>query len=370
MKALNIILAIIVVGVIAFTVWPDPPKEAGNVSYDGASITVSGTGNTLESIALALAQAGEGDVLSYDPEARRAICYANLIVKGELQIGDLDGPPTTFEFHTQVCGDKKLMVSREGKLSIYNTEVATRDRIVTDGICPTGYSTFIDGMIVARDAQFRFMSGSFSKFLQNNATADIGRCIFEGGDTASFTTYNLDGKNVRISDCKLRGDGNYGLVAEGDSENPVVLRNCQLTGRVAAVHNNGDADIVLLDCTFPRGMLEFAQSTGTVRVKHTIRFNVLDASGNPVQGVRVTAASMPGLPIDEADGTGTGRGYSLELTEYVARRGAPVRKDGVNNATPHRIVVYSAAGEVIARREGLDVAEIARMGMPVVITLE
>jgi len=368
-KYLNIALAVVAAVIVAAVVWPrgQGAVKQGAV-YDGASITVYGEGNTLDTIA---AQVSKPEVFSYDAAKRKAMCDANLIVKGTLQISEPGAAKSTVEFSTRVCGDKKLMVTAEGELRAYNTEFSTVDRTRTAGFCPRGYAVYCDGRLVAHDCSFLFVTGSLSEFLRDKATADVQRCYFEGGDRCSFTTYGLDGRDANIADCRIIGAGSYGLSVIGRSENPVVLRRCEIAGPVAAVLNEGDTDLVLVDCLFARDKLVFSQFSGTVRVKHTIRFQVVDAVGKPVEGVRVTAASAKGAPVSEADGAKTGPDgtCSLELTEYVASKRAPVRRDDTNAATPHDLVVYSASGDVIARQDGLDVAGAARARKAVVIQL-
>lgn len=371
MKQISFIVAAVVVVFMSVWLWPKPPaKPSEGLTFNRANIVIHGKGYTPARVA---EEVDDPTIFDYDPNEHKVFCNANLIVKGELLIGDSSGPRTVFEFNTTVCGDRMLNVRSSGRVVIKNTEMATVDRQLRNGICPRGYAVVCGGEMVAHDSDFLFVTGSVSRFLRDDATAEILRCKFEGGDTASFTTLDLDGEGVEIADCMFdfRGVSNNGLAVSGKSEHPIVLKRCVLSGRVNALLNQGYTDVVLLDCSFPRKKLKFSQATGTARVKHTVRFRVTGSAGEPVEGVFVSARSIDAAPVQEADGAKTGPDgeCSIALTSYVASKAFPVRTDGDNNATPHIIIVRSADGEELARVDNIDAADAGRKDEPVAVRI-
>ena len=345
MKKLAIVLAILApLGVILALTLPGGLGQRAGAYYSRGAITVSGDA-TLLSVAQ---QIGDKRVFSYDPVERRAVCNANLTVRGTLRIG---GPKRedreVLEFATQVCGDRDLQVAPGGKLILDHAELATVDRFVKGGVCQKGYALHVKGSWVCRDSEVLYVSGASSDFLMGRSTADIRDSLFSGGDSYSFSFRQVDGKGIRLVDSTFECKGRYGVIVLGRQERgePLVLDRCVFSDdiQIADVHVLGrHAEVILLDCDFNRDRITFApaQQGGEVHVKWRLLVQVQD-EGTPVAGKEVRAESVEACGRREVvTATTDERGQCwLTLTEFVATAGAPRFRQGTNDSTPHRILL-------------------------------
>ena len=91
-------------------------------------------------------------------------------------------------------------------------------------------------------------------------------------------------------------------------------------------------------------------------VRWTVRVEVVArGSRQPLAGIEVVAVSTGEGQAETVRARTDERGAcSLVLTEYVATPEVPVRQDGRNAATPHRIAARAADGSVLAEAASYD----------------
>ncbi len=356
-KKLNlVVLLVAVAGVVGLAVVMSRGEVRGGkgrrrwVRIQGKVIELHGEPYTLAELADEIA---DPDILSYDPERREALARASIVVHGALHIGDRDDrrKGETLVLDTVVCGDLRLEVARGGTLTVHHSDVRTKSMQMTVDACSLGYFFFVDGRLEAADSRFLYMSGSGSETARSRAEVDLERVTFALSDGCAFHTMGADGAKLAIRDSKFSCEGQFGFLAEGSGGGPIVLRGCELAGQLADVAVRGrGAEVTLLDCRFTPSKVKFYHRSGRVVVCWTVRAKVVAAgTGEAVAGAAVAATSTgtgPGETVEAR--TGDDGACELVLTDYVATSGAPLPFRGVNDVTPHRIVVRSAAGKVLA----------------------
>ena len=394
-KKLN--LAILVASVLAVAVFlalMHRGERAGPVVVRGKAIEIRGHGYTLERLAaeiaakygtreekaatgravgrfaraawarrlgglLVSAASSDPGILAYDPAKRRATAQASLVVYGSLQVGDPDDPRRgeTLLLDTVVCGDLRIQVAAGGTLRVHNSTVTTVGQVITAETCSKGYGFHVDGTLEAADSRFLYMSGTQSRTARRNAAVSLKRVTFALADGTAFHTVDADGSRLSIEDSEFRCEGQYGFYVEGSGGEPVELRRCRLFGTMADLFLTGWRPTVdLVDCQFSKRKLFFQQKGGRVAVRWTVRVEVVErGSRQPLAGIDVVAVSTGEGQAETVRARTDERGAcSLVLTEYVATPEVPVRQDGRNAATPHRIAARAADGSVLAEATSYD----------------
>ncbi|MFW6161274.1 MAG: Ig-like domain-containing protein [Planctomycetota bacterium] len=295
------------------------------------------------------------DLLSYDPERREAVAKASLVVHGGLRIGDPEDrrKGETLVLDTVVCGDLRLEVAPEGRLEVYHSDIRTKTMKMTADACSLGYFFFVDGRLEAADSRFLYMSGSGSKTAKEGSSVALEDVVFALADGCAFHTDDADGARMDIRDSTFSCEGQFGFLAEGSSGKPIVLRRCKLVGQLADLALRGrGAQVELIDCGFAPSKVKFYHRSGRATVRWTVRARVVtQGGGEPVPGATVAATSTGEGPAETIEArTGEDGTCRLVLTDYVATPEAPLPMPGVNDVTPHRLVVRSAAGKVLAER--------------------
>jgi hypothetical protein len=323
-------------------------QPSGPTAYlEMGSIIVKGPGNTLASIAT---QVGRPEVFSYDRNRKTAVCRGNIMVEGELAIGDPKGQglTETLEFSTRVCGDCMLLIPPEGSLKIYNAELSTVERSSVGGVCPQGYGIMGKGEVIMHNVRLSYMSGSSSTlFLGREARGILDRVISYGGETNAMSCARVKGDNVRIKNCNFLAAGNWGACLGPTYDSPMVIERTVFTGKSGDILVQAQADLVLVDCQFRGDKISFAEQVSSVTVRWTRWFRLLDArTDQPVAGATVTASSSADAAAPETCTTTTDAdGFcSVVLTEYKAAPGRVTRVDGVNNSAPYHVTFRAPDG--------------------------
>lgn len=297
----------------------------------------------------------EPDLLSYDPKRREALAKASLVIHGGLVLGDPEDrrKGETLVLDTVVCGDLRLEVAPGGVLKAYHSDIRTKSMKMTVDACSLGYFFFVDGRLEAADSRFLYMSGSGSKTAKEGASVALERVDFALADGCAFHTENVDGAQVAIRDSKFSCEGQFGFLVEGSGGAPIVLRRCELVGQLADLALRGrGAEVELIDCRFAPSKVKFYHRSGRATVRWSVKVRVVtQGTKEPVARATVVATSTgPGHAETVEARTAEDGACELLLTDYVATPAAPLPMPGVNGVTPHRIVVRSAAGKVLAER--------------------
>ena len=357
-----IILAGAALGIGGLVVMMSQSVRTEGIEVAGKTITIYGQGYTLPRLAAEVAElaATTGkfeakDVFTYDPERREGFSKASLVVRGSLQIGDPDDRQKgeTLTLDTVVCGDLRLEVARRGRLGIYHTDIKTGSEELTADQCSRGYALIVDGTLEAADSRFLYMSGSRSETAREDATVDLERVIFALCDGCAFRTIKADGRKLKIRDSQFSCEGQFGFIVEGRGAAPIVLRRCQLSGTLGDLAlRNGRGEVELVDCRFSPAKVKFYYRRGRVAVRWAVKAKVIEeGTGTPVAGATVMAQSSGQGPTETVTATtGPDGTCELVLTEYVATPDLPVPQEEENGVTPHRVVVRSAAGKVLAEQ--------------------
>ncbi|MFP4057506.1 MAG: hypothetical protein ACLF0G_11620 [Candidatus Brocadiia bacterium] len=360
LKKLNLLVAlavVVAVGVIVVAMSRGVRTEGWELR--GKELHIYGPDYTLARLAREIdEQAGDvGEVLLYDPEQRRTEAKVSLIVHGGLQVGDPDDEALgeLLVLDTVVCGDLRVEVTRRGSLGIYHSTVTTKSETLTVDQCSQGYALRVDGRLEARDSYFLYMSGSASEVARRTSRIVLHGVTFADCDGSAFQAVEADGSRLDIRESKFQCAGYFGVVVDGLEGEPVRLVDSQLYGKLADLALRGQgAEVELLDCRFSRGKIKFYQAGGSAAILWTTAVRVVEeGTGRPLPGVRVVATST-GARREVVEGTTEAEGRcSLVLTEYVATTTHPVRVDGHNNCTPHRIEARRG-GRVLAAEPGFD----------------
>ncbi|MHC4675150.1 MAG: right-handed parallel beta-helix repeat-containing protein, partial [Planctomycetota bacterium] len=305
-------------------------------------IRISGTGNTLASVASRL---NDPKRFSYDPGSRIAVCHATLIIEGELLLGVNDDPDSSefLEMATEVCGDLRIEVRPGGALRLYYSTIRTVSQVLSNTSCSRGYSLFVDGTLVMDHGRISYLSGSTSQCLREGSQATIRQSTFSYCDGSALSCVNVDGSRITIEDSEIIGSGNWGLVVHGMDNSPLEIRNSVLDAQLGAVFLTGEsATVRLVDCVFDPAKIEFNRPDGQVIVAWTRRFKVIDAKTNrPRTDVLLRARNVGDGSIVETVETRTNNKGDAEmvLTEWIARPGTAVKADTQNKATIYQISV-------------------------------
>jgi len=333
---------------------------AAEARLQGDWIVIGGKGNTLESVARDL---GEPEILSFDPETGWAASARSMRVTGDLTIGGPATSGTTFrfantlEFDVAKCGQAQIVLALDGdsegpRLVIENSRIGAVRTEAGNDACR------LEGNIVGVAAGHLALRGSAisGNFVVRATGGDI-EIADSLVSTSSHMGISLAGASLshtqiarlRSLDHKIYGMeiGSLGRLSDMSdgpdrSDSAVTLEQCTLRGGGADLHVRGRTTVIALDCDLDS--MRFAGQGGAVRRQWTV------AVRTPSPGCRVVAESEKGTALPErvearADESGVAR---LALTEYVARAGGDVYlRAGRNDATPHRLTVYSADGNKI-----------------------
>jgi len=299
------------------------------------------------------ADVNDPEIFAYDAQRREAFAMASIVVHGTLQIGDPGDRKLgeTLVLDTVVCGDLRLEVARGGTLKVHHSDIRTKTMQMTVDACSLGYFFYVDGRFEAADSRFLYMSGSGSETARARAEVDLQRVRFMLCDGCAFHTVGANGAKLDIRDSKFDCQGQFGFVVEGGAGGPMVLRRCELAGQLADLALRGSGpEVDLVDCVFSREKVKFYHRSGRVRAQWTVKAKVVaEGSEQPVAGAVVAAASTGKGPAETVEATtGADGTCELLLTEYVATSSAPSLVNDLNDVTPHRIVVRSADGKVLA----------------------
>jgi len=238
------------------------------------------------------------------------------------------------------------MVKETGKLDLYNSTLATKRRKLLKTGCTQGYSLMVKGEIIVVNSTIAYMDRIE---FRDESKIKLISSKFPHGCNRGFL--NVNGKNVEIRNCEFNNIGDWGLAVRGKREEPLLIKDSLLKGKIAGLLNSGyDAEVVLLDCNFNK--IFFSQLTGKVTIKWTLKVKVLDKDSNPAQGLIVTAISKDKCGLKENVSSITSKeGIAfLELTEFIATPLTKQRTDGKNNFTPHDIMVYSQDKRLLATK--------------------
>jgi hypothetical protein len=316
---------------------PSQVTAIATLKYD--TIIVTGTNNTLSSIA---SDISNPTLFAYNPQIQSAVCTANLVIQGALRISS-----QTLEMNTVECGEYKIIVEECGSLEVYDSTVATKRRKLIKTGCTQGYSLVIEGSITVVNSTISYMDRIEFK---DESKIKLISSKFPHGCNRGFL--NVNGKNVEIRNCEFNNIGDWGLAVRGKGEEPLLIKNSLLKGKIADILNSGyDAEVVLLDCDFNK--IFFSQLTGKVIVKWTLKVKVMKEGGKPAQDMIVTAISNNECGLKEKISSRTDReGIAfLGLSEFVATPLHKRRTDDKNNLTPHDIMVYSPKEVLLATKK-------------------
>jgi len=319
--------------------------DTGTAILEGGAILVRGPQNTLSTISQ---QINEPTIFSYDAKRKLALCRGNIIVEGELTIGqpDAEGLTETLEFNTKICGDCMLLVRPGGLLQVHNAEISTKNRMIVHGLCPMGYGIIGQGRLVMKNVRLLYMSGSVSKmFSGREASGLLDTVVSQGGETNTFSYDGIDGSKVTITNSSfIGGSGTSGAWAGFTFNEPVIISNSTMIAKGSDIVIEEGANLILIDCKFRPNKLNFTGRKAKVDIRRKKTFRVVDAQGHPVSGATVTAQSMkdaahPFSVTAETDENGLA---ALTLREYIAERNSHIRKDGVNNSAPYTVTATHA----------------------------
>jgi hypothetical protein len=331
---------------------PQAPAPGPFLRLEEGTLFISGQNVTLRMV---LEAVGDPGVLRFDPDRGIYVCNASIEVSGSLQLGDPQAPDVreTLEFRTFACGDRSIRITEGGRLSVYNSEIATVLRQIDEKLCSRGYTVVSDGQLVLSNATIAYMSGSFGRPARKNASCRIVDSHFSEADGNAFFAENVDGSALDIRDSRFDSRGDCGFVVSGPGRGALRLVHCRLRGAASDIHHAGkDAEVILLDCDFRKDAISFNQLNGIITVQWTLAAQVVDAQGNPAQGITVHARSDPSCGEIEEDVSAVTDAQgkaNLVLTEFVADPFNPRRLDRVNNRTPHQVWAADQAGNVLAR---------------------
>lgn len=307
------------------------------VAYlQGDRIVVAGGDNTLASVARDLA---DPEIFTFDPDRSAALANRNLLIKGVLSIGSPEAFEAPFselqllEMNISRCGAVRIEVTGSlgevGELLLNRAKITTLHE--TDDQCKDPNVLVVRGKLVAEDSE---ISGNIECVIEPGAFVEMVGSSVSYTQNGALSCELGPGQHVRIQDSSFIDNANYG-VRIGWCPDPLGLRGCAFRGLSADVYNAGGGEILLTDCDFLT--VKFASLSGKVRRKWSVRVEV------PGSGLHVVARSAKGNPQHE-----TVRGVSdenglceLVLTEYVAfPPKAQEFREGLNNVTPHEILVY------------------------------
>jgi len=333
---LKIVTPVIVAAALAATVLivaRRPP--AGAIALKGGAVVITKAGATLAEVARAI---NDASVFSYNDAERRAQTSAHIVVDGEgsLTIGGEEHE--LLEFNTTSCGNASLRIGPKARVDVVNAEIATTHRTVSAGVCTRGYIVICDGTLAARHAKFLYVSGNRSEFLRGEARGTLEDVEISLSDGASLRMVDVDGKRLDIRNCSFKTAGKYGVYLFGKTASPVRIENSVMLGPAADVFlSMGKADLTLVDCTFRKEHVMFANATGEVSVKWRVRV-LVQKNGRPAAGVAVAAVGNG----ETVQGTTGGDGAAvLEVTESVISSG------GTRAVTPHRFRALDG-GKILA----------------------
>lgn len=343
MKIVCVIIACLSVGLVLVVGFY--PRGAVEQTLPAAAVyTVKGD-HTLASLA---AEINDPDVFSYDPGSGVATSALSLVIEGRLQIGDPDDAKKNeiLEMATELCGDLRIRVPRSGELAIYNSSIATKTRIIQYGACTQGYGFIINGKLTMDHGTIQYMSDQAMGWgLREDAVAVLRDSNFTECDGPAMRFQGIGGKELIIERCSFGSTGEWGLIAAGDGTRPIVIRDSVLNARIGPIlMTEGDPHVRLINCSFDKTKVHFTRQAGKIEVAWLLDVIVEPgAAGTPVEGLRVVAKSDAdcGIPETKEGFTDENGKVQLELTEWIALPTAARLKAGVNDSTPHTILVYA-----------------------------
>jgi hypothetical protein len=316
---------------------------SGKAYLQGDRIVVVGSDNTLATVARDIA---DTEIFLFDPEHNVATANRNLTIRGTFRVGteaeegDSTSPFHVLEMNVSRCGAVNIEVAAgEGELRLHRAKVVTVHE--TDDECSDPNVLVVWGKLVAGESE---ISGNIECLVKPRSSIQILDSTFAYTQDSALSCDLQEGQQLEIRNSAFIDNAAYGIRI-GRCPDSFEISDSVFRGAVADVFHGGGGEVALTDCDLKT--VKFGTLSGKVARKWSV---VIEA---PRPGLQIVARSAKGNPQRETvrgvsgeDGT-----CSLSLTEYVA---FPPRaqqfKEGVNNATPHEILVYENDGKTLLYR--------------------
>ena len=308
-----------------------PGSARAEAIYNGTdTIVVSGSGNTLSSIA---ADIRDPDAFTYDGTARTASCRCRLVVndKAELTLGK-KGDKQAAETLNMVCAPEmerdSLAISVEGALNLYHSRVQGQGSRIGKTVYyrmgrGIGYSSKANGELIDAAVSGAYTGVAIAAGDNRQITIDgleISDCRIGVSYHASRGRSTVAIVRLRVEDTKC---GVY-LRTPNARPEPAILRECDLGKSTLIVFNksNGGCAVHLVDSDFDRRRITIQNNPGKNRV--LVRWTQLvqvvdDVELTPCSGakLRLTSRAEDGdLPPATIETDSEGRAW-IEVPEVV-----------------------------------------------------
>ncbi len=268
--ALMTIICVLITPISGNFLTADEPPEILSATYDSETDTiyVSGTGNTLESIA---DDVDNQSVIVYYGSNSTTYCYANVVIEGDLDIHN----ETLYLKHL-----KTLKVNSIGRLNITRSIV---DSIEEEkywwegpnryGIMNDGGSLKIHNSTIKSVGWHNIRVGEMGVEIYG-AEVNLANSVFTGGTNGIVFHDAGDMLNSKIDNITVKNMGNRGVVLSGTSTT-VNIENSTFTdnrGKDIDVGNNGN--LTLTNTTY-----ESWSVNGILRISYIHDFTLFNESG-------------------------------------------------------------------------------------------